>query len=254
MAEEIPIAYDKTTGGTPVGLKEVAPGNQLANQWLAMPPGYIDGMIIEWVSGSSIRVTAGVCTIPGGGTLTYGAALTKAGVSLGANTWGHIYAYLNGSTPDVEIVTASPSAPYSGRARTKAGDATRRYLGSIRTNASGSIYRFDARNGQVIYMEEVVRPLSGGTSATATTVSLAALLPPTSFVSIASMNNTGTAAVRYRPTGAGWSATNTGRMYGLLAGTTVVGPLPTDTVQQIDYQADSGGIATLDVLGYILER
>ncbi|WP_372362913.1 hypothetical protein ACCQ10_09460 [Xanthomonas sp. NCPPB 1325] len=254
MAEEIPLAYDKTTGGSPVGLKEVAPGNQLANQWLAMPPGYIDGLNLEWVSASSIRVTAGVCNVPGVATLTLAASITKTGLALGNSAWGHVYAYLNGGSPDVEVVSAAPAAPYSGRARTKSGDATRRYLGSVRTNSSGAIYRFDARNGQVLYMEEVVRPLSGGTNASATTVSLAALLPPTSFVAIASMNNTGTAAVRYRPTGAGWSATNTGRMYGLLAGTTVVGPLPTDTVQQIDYQADSGGVATLDVLGYILER
>ncbi|NJB80282.1 hypothetical protein [Xanthomonas arboricola] len=254
MAEEIPLAYDKTTGGSPVGLKEVAPGNQLANQWLAMPAGYIDGLNLEWLSGSSIRVTSGVCSVPGVATLSFANSITKTGIALGNSVWGHVYAYLNGGSPDVEVVPAGPSAPYSGRARTKSGDTTRRYLGSIRTNASGSIYRFDARNGQVLYMEEVIRPLSGGTNASATTVSLAALLPPTSFVAIASMNNTGTAAVRYRPTGAGWSATNTGRMYGLLAGTTVVGPLPTDTVQQIDYQADSGGVATLDVLGYILER
>lgn len=185
MAEEIPLAYDKTTGGSPVGLKEVPPGNQLANQWLAMPPGYINGMIIEWVSASSIRVTSGVCAIPGVATLTFAAAVTKAGISLGASTWGHIYAFLNGSTPDIEVVTTAPSSPYSGKARNKTGDTSRRYIGSVLTDASGAIHRFImGADGTFAYTNPSgsatpFRVLSNKQTAAEVAVSLSSVLPPT---------------------------------------------------------------------------
>ncbi|WP_126946679.1 hypothetical protein [Xanthomonas sp. BRIP62409] len=185
MADEIPLAYDKTTAGTPVGLKEVAPGNQLGNQWLAMPPGYIDGLILEWVSGSSIRITSGACSIPAVATLTFASAVTKSGIALGASTWGHIYAYLNAGTADFEVVTTGPSAPYNGKARNKNGDTSRRYIGSVLTDASGNIHRFImGADGTFSYTNPggstiPFRVLSNKQMAAEVAVSLASVLPVT---------------------------------------------------------------------------
>lgn len=252
MADEIPLAYDKTTGGSPVGLKEIPPGNQLANQWLAMPAGYIEGLLIEWLSGSSIRVTSGACNVPGVATLTFPTAVTKSGLSLGSSAWGHVYAYINSGTPDIEISTTAPSAPYSGKARTKNGDTSRRYLGSILTDSNGAVIRFLHTEGQVTYNEGVTRNLSGGSATTFTAVSLSGQVPITSNLAIIAMTNQGTAAFRVRPVGYN-NSINT-RMYGITANSYVVGPLPLNNSQTYEYQVDSGSLGNVDLIGYYFSR
>ncbi|MFP3435921.1 hypothetical protein SB781_39850, partial [Paraburkholderia sp. SIMBA_061] len=54
----------------------------------------------------------------------------------------HVYLFLDGTTPDVELSTTSPAAPYWGTARTKAGDTSRRYIGSFRTGSTGAVVQF----------------------------------------------------------------------------------------------------------------
>lgn len=195
MADEIPLAYDKTTGGSPVGLKEIAPGNQLANQWLAMPAGYIEGLSLEWVSGSSIRITPGACAIPGVATLTFPAPITKAGLALGNSVWGHVYAYLNSGAPDFEINTTAPSSPYSGTARNKTSDTTRRYIGSLRTDSSGAILAFVNSDNGIKYTNNVISNivLNAGTATTSTTVDVSAYCPVTSRIADALCYNSSSA-------------------------------------------------------------
>ncbi len=98
----------------------------------------ISGLIISWNSGTSISVSAGSAYIPSlAGPVVVDTPLTLSGLTLTAATWYHVYLYDNAGTAAIEAVTTAPAAPYAGAARTKTGDATRRYLGSLKT-ADGS--------------------------------------------------------------------------------------------------------------------
>lgn len=146
--------------------------------------GVIHGLTLEWVSGTALTVTGGGAHIEGlGRVVAVPSSIAKTGLSLAADTWFHVYLYLNAGTPDVEIVSTAPATSYSGSARSKTGDTSRRYLGSVRTNGSGSIRRF-SMDGTAIRWEEDVRAapfrvLAGGTASTWTSVSLSAVLPVT---------------------------------------------------------------------------
>jgi hypothetical protein len=66
---------------------------------------------------------------------------SPASATLTADTWYHLYLYMSGGTPAVELVTQSSTTvptPYKGDAKQKHTDNTRRYLWSIRTNNSAS--------------------------------------------------------------------------------------------------------------------
>lgn len=122
-----------------------AKGRATAAQNIALPllQGYIDGLQMQWVSGTAVTVSSGTAYIPGLGTyLQSNAAINLTGLSLTASTWYHLYLYSNAGTPAVECVTTAPVL-YYGTAYQKTGDATRRYIGSIKTSASNGIMNFD---------------------------------------------------------------------------------------------------------------
>lgn len=248
----IPVVLGKA-GGAAIEFQEVSPGNQLGSQWLAQPGDYIGGMLLEWVAANSLRVTAGACSIPGIGTINYNAPVTKSGLSLGSGTFYHLYSYLNGAAPDIEITSTVPAAPYIGRSRTKNGDSTRRYIGSVLTNASAGIVKFMHNSGQILYTEGVSRILQAGATPDFLTASLAAQVPVTSRLALVAMTNSHpTAPFRIRPVGF-LNAVNS-RMYGIPGGSFASGPLPLTDTQTYEYQVDANGSGALDVLGYFLER
>lgn len=158
--------------------------------------GEIFGLQMVWNSGTSITFTSGFAAIQSlGGLLSFPSSITKAGLSLSASTWYHAYGYSNAGTPDVEIVTTAPSASaFSGSARSKTGDTSRRYLGSLLTDASGNIYRFGQNGDEINYVVNLVAPfrvLSGGMATTRTNVALSGVIPVTSNYVIANtINNT----------------------------------------------------------------
>ncbi|WP_414489611.1 hypothetical protein [Stenotrophomonas maltophilia] len=144
--------------------------------------GHILGLRMEYVGPASIRVSSGSAWIPSlQQAIEVPSALTLSGLTLAANTWYHLYLYLNGLTPAIEAVTDAPAAPYSGTARAKTGAASRRYVGSFRTDAGGVIAKFKhiPAAGAVVYLG--IRPLSlnAGVSTTTTSVSLGAAVPTT---------------------------------------------------------------------------
>jgi len=148
-----------------------------------IPAGYIDGFKMEYVSGTQIRFTSGSAYVPSlGRAIAMASSVTKT-PTLAANTWYHNYAYDNAGTPDVEVSTTAPAAPYSGTARAKTGDTSRRYIGSFKTNASGAIFKFLHSGGAIIYLEDTnASPflvLSAGTSTSTTSVSAANVAPVT---------------------------------------------------------------------------
>ncbi|WP_153065969.1 hypothetical protein [Xanthomonas campestris] len=259
MADEIPLAYDKTTGGTPVGLKEVAPGNQLGYQWLGQPPSYIDGMLMEWVSGSSVRVTTGACAIPGVGTVFFSTAITKAGLVLGASTYYHLYAYLNSGSPDFEISSTAPSAPYSGTARTKNGDTSRRYIGTIKTDASNAVIGFmHSSNNAIKYTNNVINNLvlSSGAATTATTVDASIFCPVTARLVDALCYNSSTTAFLFVSNSEAIPLTTSAYLAACSPASYLAFDLLLDSLQRFTYlmNAASGGGAFVRVMGYKFSR
>lgn len=150
-------------------------------------PGYIDGLQMSWDSTTSISVSSGTCYIPSvGANVNFPSSITKAGLSLSANTWYHLYGFLNAGVPDIEVVTTAPSSPYNGTARTKSADTTRRYIGSVKTDASSNIFSFLMVGNTINYRATgggvaPFRCLNNGSATVATTVSLAGIIPVTAF-------------------------------------------------------------------------
>jgi|GEM_PF-1434851 len=227
-------------------------------------PGYIDGMKMIWNSATSLTIDSGSCYIPSvGANVNFSAQTTKAGLALSANTWYHVYAFLNSGVPDVEIVTTAPSSPYNGTARTKTGDTTRRYIGSIRAGAGGSILQFLQSNTYIGYLYDSVgtgRVLAAGVATVVTAVSLANLVPVTSRVGQVNITN-GTPAQSVftrspdQPAAGGVAGpflfmALTQQAFGSVAH-------PLSSAQALEYFLSavppSGG-AYIDVVGYLYER
>lgn len=133
--------------------KQAAAGSGVIN---LIPPDFISGLKMIWNSATSLSVTTGAACRPSDSLLMMPAALiTKAGLVLTASTWYHLYLYMNGANPDVEIVTTAPAAAYVGTARAKTGDTSRRYIGSILTDASGNVYKFQQSEKIIDWLETV---------------------------------------------------------------------------------------------------
>lgn len=228
-------------------------------------PGYIDGLQMQWVSGTAITVTSGTCYIPGSGiNVNFPSSIAKAGLSLSVDTWYHIYAFLNAGVPDVEIVTTAPSSPYNGSARTKSGDTTRRYIGSVRTNGSGQIYNFIKQGFLVTYrfdISTVSRVLSAGAATVQTSVSFASFVPETARSSVFRVINTSASiATLYVYDDAAAPAFITflasdPAPSGSVFSQVYTAPLSPTQLLQYAYAAgiSSGGFY-IDVIGYIQER
>lgn len=160
----------------------------------------IGGLEMVWNSTSSISVTTGSAYIPALNRLSLvNSTLTLSSLSLSASTMYHVYLYENTGTSAIECVTTAPSSAYFGSARTKSGDTSRRYLGSIVTNSSGAIMKFkhNAKNGRIAYLENnQVAPLIlalNGTSTTPVTVSCSAMVSPAAtHVTISGFNSSST--------------------------------------------------------------
>lgn len=232
----------------------------------AIPKGYIDGLQLQWVSGTALTVSSGAAYIEvSGNIVSTPSAIAKTGLTLTASTWYHVYLFLNAGTPDVEVVTAAPATAYSGTARSKAGDTTRRYIGSIKTDASGAIYRF-AQNGMRVswYADTAVAPfraLLNGTSTSALTVSLSSVMPVTALLAQLKLTNLSSdTPARFINSESGLTPPDAPVSLPPPA-TTVAAfafiDFPTDHAQALQYflvNATAGSGAIVDVIGYIYER
>jgi len=224
-----------------------------------LPPGYRDGLKLQWVSGNALTVNSGAAYIPSlGRVLRVPNAIAKTGLVLAVSTWYHVYLWLNGSNPDIEILPAAPSAVYNGVARTKSGDISRRYLGSVLTDGNGALWQF-AHDGRYVrwlcYVGAVgFRPLSMGAATSPTNVSLAAWIPPTSTQAYLRLTNGATKGMVL------YDVPNRAGQYGMFsvdAGQTCYAEVPTDAQQNVSYtyvNAPTGAAAFVDVFGYLLER
>ena len=149
---------------------------------LVQPKGYIDGLRMTWLSGTQIQISTGAAYVPGAKRIAELAAPVTLTPSLAANTWYHVYLTVSGAVTGAEAVTTVPAAVYSGTARTKTGDTSRRYIGSFRVGSAATILRFVVSGNLQCYdlpAGSVDMRLSLGTATTATPFSIASVVPVT---------------------------------------------------------------------------
>lgn len=219
--------------------------------------GMISGLVMEWVSGTSLRVTGGAAHIESlGRVLAVPSAITKSSLSLSNNTTYHVYLYSNSGTPDVEVVTTAPATAYCGTARSKTGDTARRYLGSVRSNGSAALREFVHAGDSIRYRENCTaapyRVLTNGTTASWTAIAMNAVVPPTSKAVIADVQVVGGSIGTDIASGSAGSGFFTTINPSQRVGTAFL----IDASQNLYYKAPASGAGGLyvDVWGYTFER
>lgn len=233
----------------------------------ALTPDFIAGLQLEWVSASSVRVGTGSAWVSGTGRLKVSAAITVSSISLGASAWGHVYLYSNTGAAAVEVVTTAPVSAGFGSAYQKTGDATRRYLGSVRTDGSGNILNFYHYSGNRIRYRTDINTqlvLNNGTATAEANVSCAGFVPVTSRVALLHLMQSATNATNL------WLGAGTGASDDSVAPpTTALGVVGTggqkdwmgdvllNASQQFSYAysvAPTGGGGYAYVYGYMFDR
>lgn len=219
---------------------------------------YIEGLRLVWVSGTSITVKTGAADVADGSRrLRVTADIPVTSISLGNNAWGHVYLYNNSGVPAVEVVTTAP-AHYFGSAYQKSGASSRRYLGSVKTGATGNIFKFTHFLNDIFYLEDVsaspFRCLPAGSQTVETDVAVGGVVPPTAQIAQITAINT---------------STNANLLIGNPDDVTAVGLFavppaqrnavmhPLTSNQTLNYKFDvapSGGAGYVDVRGYRFER
>lgn len=224
---------------------------------LSIDPGYITGFKMNWVSSSALTLGNGSAYIPSSGdVLRASSPIAKTGLSLSASTLYYCYVFDNAGTPDFELSTTAPDAAYSGTARTKNGDTSRRYVGSVVTGSGGSIIQFEhhAQTGRVLFLVNIgagsFKILNAGTATSDTNVSVASLVPLTARLALIEFENTnaaGTVLISV-PGGTG----NTIAFVRASGITTAEAPLL--SARAVSYYTQSGAAASIYLRGYIDER
>ncbi len=261
ISQLTPVAAGSLDGSEPVELGIA--GDKNAPNGAFLPPGYIDGLQMQWVSATAVTVSSGAAYIESlGRVLRSPNAIALTGLVLAASTFYHLYLYDNAGTPAIECVTTAPDAPYNGTARAKTGDTSRRYIGSVLTDASGNVYQF-RQAGQVIsYLYNLVsgiptfRILGGGTATTPTVFSAASSVPVTSTLPILRMSNTDSAVQWGLSSGDYPQAAFGDGQFGVASLAKLFSFVSTDSSQQLKYCWNSAptGAAYVDVIGYLYER
>ncbi len=158
--------------------------------------GYISGLVLEWVSTTQVRATSGSAQIQSTGQLLVAPSTLTITPTIGASTWYHCYVFESSGVAALECVTTAPASAWIGTARSKTSDTARRYVGSIRTNASSQIINFVTTGGgnhrTILWRTDTLvspfRALSGGLATTNTNVSFSSVVPDVSgLVKIARM-------------------------------------------------------------------
>lgn len=250
------VELQKAAGGA--GSSEQTPNGAL------LPPGYIDGLKMQWVSANAVTVGSGSAYIPSLGRVVRApTALALSSLVLTASTWYHLYLYLNAGTPAIECVTTAPAAAYYGTARAKTGDTSRRYIGSVRTDGTGNVIRFDhcSISGNIMYGMSInnapLNPLVNGGATTATNVDLSGSIPVTGSRGALYLENSAASSVAYIATpDLGDPIVNV--ITFVRSGVKLASSYLLSSNQQINYECNSapaGGTGlTVWVLGYTYER
>lgn len=182
------ISYDNAGSGLAATDVQEAIDEIAAGGSGSVDPTFLRGLRLVWVAADSIDIEPGGAYIESAGVvLDVPSKISLTGLSFSAATWYHLYLYDNSGTPAVEVSTTAPAAPYYATSRSKTGDATRRYIGSLLSNSAGTpgLWRFisNVAGGELEVTWVTTantspwRVLSGGSATTATNVSVASMIP-----------------------------------------------------------------------------
>jgi hypothetical protein len=227
-----------------------------------LPPGYIEGLQLKYVGPNSITVTTGSAYVPGLGRLArLTADIALSGLALASNTMHHCYLYEASGSGAVEVVSTTPAAPYNGTARAKTGDASRRYIGSIATDASGNILAFRHSGTQMQYLATTYSGpclvLAAGTATTPTVVSCAKVVPVSSHcVLLGIYNNDPGVGVVLGTSDMGYTLAGSAAPIFINPNSSALGPIALNDAQELLYQFRSSASSNLGlrVAGYIFLR
>mgnify|MGYP000116654841 CR=1 FL=1 len=97
-------------------LLTTSPASVAAAAALFTHKGHILGLTLRWDAVNGFTVGSGSAWIQSlGYAVDVPNAISKAGLSLSATTWYHVYLYLNAGVPDIEHSTTAPAARPSAR-------------------------------------------------------------------------------------------------------------------------------------------
>lgn len=226
---------------------------------IVQPKGQIDGLKMEWVSPSQIRVTSGSAYVPGAERIAELATAVTLTPSIGANAWGHVYLLVSGTTTGVEAVTTAPAAAYSGTARAKTGDTSRRYIGSFRTDAAGSIRPFVqcGGSGEILFGGFTDFIVSNGLASTSTAVDCSSLVPVTGVSAKCLMGNGNATVNVFYGTPVAGAVTNSNYIGPIPPNNNLSPDIPLSTSQQFLYKYENTATGTglfVRIVGYKFER
>lgn len=229
----------------------------------AIPTDYITGLKMVWNSATSLSVSTGSAYIPSLGRLsTVNSAATASGLSLTASTWYHVYLFESAGVPSIEVVTTAPSTPYQGNARTKTGDTSRRYVGSVKTDGSGNVLKFSQTDNYISYLENViVAPfiiLNNGNATTPTNVDASGVVPITSVLANAQLfNNTTNTTCTVANADCNFTLASSVALYAVTAGLTTVALVQLASNQSMNYMhtpAPAANGMIIRIIGYVYQR
>lgn len=225
-----------------------------AGSGLTPPKAYIDGFKMIWNSATSLTIESGTAYIESlGMNIGLDAAVTKIVPALTANAFYHLYVFTSSGVSDVEISATAPAAPYNGTARSKTGDSSRRYIGSILASASGGVRRFVQSDTEVSYLDTLgtvpYRILAAGSATTPTAVSVLPAAPITAVQFKGQLiNNVSTGFFVISAPGGMLE------IISVAASTRVVQYLPIFNSQMFYYNTAAGGSSFIDLHAYVFER
>jgi len=231
-------------------------------EWQDLYPGKdsISGLKMTRAGAQSLTVGRGFAVTEAGTKINVGTAITLSSIALTAATWYHVYLYLNGSTPAIEVVTTAPATPYMGTARSKTGDTSRRYVGSVYASGTNTLGYFahSPGVGQITFLENTnAAPfliLSNGPATTETNVT--GVVPVSAVLSILFVSN-GNASYRIAIGNSEDNASlaNTSGVYLVNPSSAEAIFAPLDANQQFNYLVGGAGAgAYIFQIGYFYER
>jgi len=220
----------------------------------------ITGAKLVWNSTTSISVNTGSFFTESGDYINITTTLTLSSLSLSASTFYHVYGYLSGGVAAIEAVTTAPVA-WKGTAYSKTGDTSRRYLGTILSDASSNVYSFEHMINRMVYKlyRSTAAPflvLSAGTSTSAASIDLSGVVPVTARLATCRFFQTADKVVSVSENNSVASTQNTVRIAASSVAY-VVQDVAMDTNNDIWYIYDSAvgsGSLTVYVVGYHFDR
>ncbi len=224
----------------------------------------ISGLVLQTILGSDeVQLLPGASWVSATNeVLEYSSLVTLYGSEVSidfADAWHYVYLYraASGNVRAELSKTVAPSPTATALLRYQKGtDATRAYVGSLRTNGAQGTYRHQVVSGPpsspvVFYLEETTvspfRRLTDGTATTATNVDCSPVVPLTSRLAHVRINNTSDQSCRIsNPEVPGFfrrvGPTSEREMW-----------VPVDSSQRFQYAlsaAPAAGGVTIDVTGY----